>query len=124
MIEIIKNQQDMLNALSADNVEDAKRNVYKYTDCGAWIEFELDGIRVGSIVEGCSFGTAIYPLKYPFTDADYDARITAIEAEADALWDWANEGPPDTGMTWADIGQDAPDVDRDFLHLNPEGRSS
>jgi hypothetical protein len=124
MNETIKNQQDMLDALSADNVEDAKRNVYKYTDCGAWIEFESDGIRVGSIVEGCDFGTAIYPLKYPFTDKDYDDRIAAIEAEASALWDWANEGPPDSDETWADSGLDAPDVDRDFLHLNPEGRSS
>jgi hypothetical protein len=124
MSEIIRHQQDMLDLLAADSVEQAKRNVYKYNDCGPWIEFYSDGIRIGSIVEGCDFGTAIYPLKYPFTDADYNARMAAVEEEASALWDWANEGPPDTGMTWADIGQDAPDVDRDFLHLNPKGRSS
>jgi hypothetical protein len=117
MSEIIRHQQDMLDLLAADSVEDAKRNVFKYTDCGAWIEFEPDGIRVGSIVEGCDFGTAIYPLNYPFTDVDYWERIAAIEAEASALWDWANEGDAEKGL-------DAPDVDRDFLHLNPEGRSS
>jgi hypothetical protein len=101
MTEIIRHQKDMLDLLAADNVEQAKHHVYKYTDCGAWIEFMPDGIRVGSIVEGCDFGTAIYPLKYTFTDADYEARIAAIEAESDALWHWANEGPPDSDETWA-----------------------
>jgi len=114
---VITNQQEMIALLSATSVEQAKHHVYKYTDCGAWIEFTADGVRVGSIVEGCDFGTAIYPLKYPFTEQDYDARIKAVEAEASALWTWANEGDADTGV-------DAPDIDRDFAHLGQDGRSS
>ena len=112
-------EQDVLDFFSADTRQDAERHVYKYTDCGAWLEFHDWGIQLGSIVEGCDFGTAVYPLRYAdgFTHADIQARIDAIEAEADALWKWANEGDAENGL-------DAPDIDADYQHLGPEGRSS
>jgi hypothetical protein len=89
----IRNEADLLAYLEADSRELAAKHVYKYTDCGAWITFEADGIKLGSIVEGADFGTAIYPLKYPFATEDYGARIKAIEEEADQIWKWANERP-------------------------------
>ena len=112
---MITNKTEFLAHLSADSEEQAKRHTYKYTDCGAWLEFTETGVRIGSIVEGCDFGTATYPLNYPFTEADYDARMQAVEAEASALWDWANK---------RDCEGDAPDVDWEYRHLGPDGRSS
>jgi hypothetical protein len=41
--------------------ESVDRAVYKATDCGAWVRFDAEGIKVGTIVEG--------------SDATYDERI-------------------------------------------------
>lgn len=84
---MIENEKDAVEMLGGADRATAARRLYKDTECGAWIEFEDDGIRIGSIVEGCDFGTAIYPLKYPFEEDAFDERIKAIEAEADALWE-------------------------------------
>lgn len=118
MSKTIRNKKAALRMLTADDEQQAKRNLYKATACGAWIEFDKDGVRVGSIVEGCDFGTAVYPLKYPFTEKDFDDRMEAIEKEAEALWEWANaeEGG-------ASDGAEAPDVSTEFEHLGPNGRS-
>lgn len=117
----------VLKFFSAKTQAEAKRNLYKATDCGAWIEFHPWGIRLGSIVEGADFGTATYPLSYEdgFTHGDIQDRIDAIEAEADAIWKWANEpAGEDTDETLMELGCDAPDVDFEYRHLNPDGRSA
>jgi len=119
---MIKDEKDLLEHLSAESRQQAERHVYKYTDCGAWIEFLDDGIRLGSIVEGCDFGTATYKLTYPFEPGDYDARIEAIEKEASATWEWANV-ERDNGQTDAEMGIDAPDVGFEYSHW-ADGRSS
>ena len=113
---MIKNEKEYLDHIDAETRAGAKRNVYKYTGCGAWVEFEDDGISVGSIVEGCDFGTTIYELKYPFEAGTYDRCIEAIEAEASALWDWAEAGDE----------TDAPDVELNYPELEPyrNGRSA
>lgn len=87
--------EHVYEVLAASSEEQAQRHLYKYTDCGAWVEFTPEGVRVGSIVEGADFGTHIYPLSYPMLSADLDARIKAIEEEADLIWQWANEGDQD-----------------------------
>jgi len=120
---MIKNETQLLEHLSATSREQAQKHVYKYTDCGAWIEFGESSILLGSIVEGADFGTATYRLTYPFREEDYEERIKAIEKEADAIWQWANE-EDDNGVTPAEAGCDAPDVSWDYQHLTPEGRSS
>src|SRR5262245_36388436 len=114
----------VLQFFSADNEDQCKRHVYKYTDCGAWIAFKDWGIVLGSIVEGCNFGTATYPLRYEnnFTDKDIQDRIDAIEKEATALWDWANVLRDRNGRrhrygkTMAELGCDAPDISLDYDH--------
>lgn len=127
---VISNAKEMYAFLSADNEAEAKRRLYKATDCGAWIGFHLGGIELGSIVEGADFGTATYALSYPFTGADVDVRIKAIEAEASAIWEWANVLKDRTGRknwrgkTDAERGVDAPDVDYEYAGLNPSGRSA
>lgn len=94
-----------------------KKYLYKGTACGAWIEFSEDGIILGSIVEGCDFETAIYPLSYKrITSAMIQERIDAIEAEAEALWAWANDTDED-GNTQMDLGVDAPDVSFEYRKL-------
>lgn len=109
----MQTEQIVLDFFSATDREQAKRHAYKYTDCGMWLEFLPEGIRLGSIVEGCDFDTATYTLYYEdnFTSADIQARIDAIEAEASALWKWVNE---------QDGEWDAPDVAFDYRHLNPD----
>ena len=126
-------KQTVLDFFCAENEARAERNLYKNTACGAWIEFNDTGIVIGSIVEGLEFGTATYPLHYAdgFTDADIEARIDAVEREADALWDWANR-PCDKKGRWrkngsttqADLGLDAPDTNEDYRMFEQDGRSS
>lgn len=97
------------------NVKRIERLIYKYTECGAWISIEDDGIKLGSIVEGCGFGTQVYPLKWSdVTNEAINVRIDAIEKEADALWKWANESDRDC---------DAPHFP-EYDSLDPDGRSS
>lgn len=85
------NQAELAEMLSADNTKASiERSVYKYTECGAWIELKPWGIRIGSIVEGSDNGTHTYALKYPFTEEEYRACEEAIEKEASAIWEWAN----------------------------------
>lgn len=43
------------------------RAVYKNTDCGAWIRFDEQGIKVGTIVEG--------------SDAEYSERIDLTDCD-------------------------------------------
>ena len=116
----------VLEFFSTDSEEGVARNLYKYTDCGAWIEFHDWGIRIGSIVEGCDFGTATYSLLYSdkFKADDIQDRIDAIEKEADAIWEWANTIHDGDEDTWAEQGIDAPDIDYEYRHLDPDGRSS
>lgn len=82
----------VLEFFSAENEEEAKRNCYRYTDCGAYLEFDENGIVLGSIIEGCDFGTNEYNLNYAddFTSKEIQECIDNIEIEASALWDWAN----------------------------------
>ena len=95
-----------------------KKQIYKHTDCGAWIEFEENGIRLGSIVEGSDSGCASYFIPWRrVTEATISERIEAVEKEATAIWDWANEERED-GKTDAETGLDFPDVATDYEHLH------
>jgi hypothetical protein len=124
--------QTVLDFFSAESEGQCKRNMYKYTDCGAWLEFTPTGIVIGSIVEGCDFGTATYPLHYKdnFTSADIQARIDAVEREAEAIWDWANVLRDRTGRrnrngkTLAEQGCDAPDISYEYGDFEQGERSA
>jgi hypothetical protein len=121
----------VLNFFEAQEEGQAARCLYKSTDCGAWINFESWGITLGSIVEGCDFGTATYPLRYAdgFTGADIQARIDAIEREASAIWDWANVRRDCTGRrningkTLAEHGCDVPDISWEYGNFEQGERS-
>ncbi len=63
-----------------------KRDVYKYTNCGAWINFTNTGIELGSIVEGVDWGTNMHTLEYPFTKKQYWDTLQSIEDQANEIW--------------------------------------
>jgi hypothetical protein len=68
------------------DVERIARRLYKETSCGAWMGVTDTHLRVGSIVEGCDFGTAVYAIPWSeFNMPLYEECIVAIETEADAL---------------------------------------
>ena len=103
------NKNEILDFFSAKNEEEAKRNAYKYTDCSAFIEFEEDGVVIGSIVEGSDHGTTTFHLKYDdgTTKENFQKIIDQIEQEADLIWKWANE-EDENGVTDAQRGMDFP----------------
>lgn len=77
------------------------RGVYSYTECGVRLSFDTDGIRVGSVVEGCGHGTEVYALKYPFNEEQFDAHVDAIEEQAVRIWKWSldQQDDRDTAVT-------------------------
>ena len=131
--ETPESYQIVLDFFGAENEEQAIKNAYRYTNAGIWIGFCEYGIRLGSIVEGCDFGTAIYVLRYEneFTKEDIQKRIDAAEHEADEIWKWQNApctktGKPSEGgsTTQADLGLDAPDTNNNYGMFEQDGRSS
>lgn len=106
--------------LDESNRDEAKvqRCVYKYNDCGAWVQFSEYGITFGSIVEGSDIDCASYFIPWrAVTAGSISERLDAIEKEADLIWQWANEVRED-GKTDAESGIDCPDIAWDFRHLN------
>lgn len=75
-----------------------KKGVYKYTNCGAWIEFTDTGVRLGSIVEGSDASVGPVDVAYNGNDADFlrdfDLATESVEAEADVLWREVNLPQP------------------------------
>lgn len=105
---------DYLNNLyhrPEDNRDEAwiKRGVYKYTDCGASIEFNENGVKLGSIVEGSDFGADSIDLTWKEIPSKFTSSLQAIEDQCELIWQWANE-PRDyaDGKTDMEIGLDFP----------------
>ena len=63
-----------------------KRNIYKFTACGAWVFEDEQGVGLGSIVEGVDEGTETYKLNYPFTINQFQDALQAVEDEAEEIW--------------------------------------
>jgi len=131
--EAPESYQVVLDFFEAESEELAIKSAYKNTDAGIWLEFCEYGIRLGSIVEGCDFGTAIYVLRYEddFTKQDIQKRIDAVEHEANEIWKWQNEPCTKTGRpsargkyTQAELGWDAPDTNNNYGMFEQDGRSS
>lgn len=68
-----------------------ERALYKGTNCGAWITHADAGqhpkITIGSIVEGVEQDAEAQLLTWPFTAADVERAIDAVEADAKRIWD-------------------------------------
>ena len=113
----IENIKQFLDArlCGEQNWEQLERNMYKYTDCGMWIqrltEKRVDyesphieefceapkydhviGIVVGSIVEGSDVDCTPIELRFPFTMKEFSDACDSIEGEADQIWhEWNDE---------------------------------
>ena len=105
---------DYLNDLygrEKDNRDESciKRGVHKYTDCGAWIEFNEGGVKLGSVVEGSDFGANSIDLNWKEIPAKFTSSLDLIEEQCDLIWQWANV-PRDCadGKTDMEIGLDFP----------------
>ena len=105
---------DYLNELygkQKDNRDDLwiKRGVYKFTDCGAWILFNENGVKLGSIVEGSDHGSDSIDLTWKEIPAKFTSSLELIEKQCDLIWHWANV-PRDyaDGKTDMEIGLDWP----------------
>ena len=84
----IHNLQDLLSQRKCgeETFAQLKRNIYKYTACGAWIHESDWGIALGSIVEGVDEGTQTYTLNYPFTIDQFQDALQSVEDEATDIW--------------------------------------
>lgn len=80
-----------LRGCGEETFEQLKRNVYKYTSCGAYVA-EVDppdkpkALLLSSIVEGVDDGTEIHYLPYPFTIDQFQDALQAVEDEAKEIW--------------------------------------
>ena len=84
-----------------------KRGVYKYTDCGAWVTFNENGVKLGSIVEGSDHGAGSIDLTWKEIPAKFTSSLDVIEEQCDRIWQWANV-PRDDGKTDMEAGLDWP----------------
>lgn len=104
---VIRNLKDLARHLEVDtdNMEHEdllrgiRRNLYKFTDCGAWISPQydhltetLEAVRVGSIVEGSDAEVEADDLEFPFTSEQWDEAVAYVEAEAALEFDSINQG--------------------------------
>ena len=81
------------------DVQHIKRATYKYTDCGAWIEWDDDSISIGSIVEGSDAEFA-RTFHFPTTMEAIDAWFEELEYLTDEAWREANFDFDDDGKEW------------------------
>ena len=85
---IVNNMTDLLSlrGCGEETFGQLKRNVYKYTSCGAWVLMREQGVELGSIVEGVDEGTETHKLNYPFTIDQFQDALQAVEDEAKEIW--------------------------------------
>ena len=92
--KLIHNAEELAQQAYGVEADRLERYVYKYTDCGAWIETRDALIRMGSIVEGVDECVEVHELKFPFTLKTFFDALKDIEREAKEIWD-DTHGCPD-----------------------------
>lgn len=95
---VINNIHDLATYLgtSADRLE---RDIYKFTDCGAWIHWDSSTVSIGSIVEG-SDAEFSNTFCFPFSSDAYEDWMTELEALTDEAWHEANDDDADGWDRW------------------------
>ena len=66
-----------------------EKDVYRYTDCGAWIKWSDHNMTIGSIVEG-SDAEFSRTFAFPTTTEEVDAWFEELERLTDEAWIEAN----------------------------------
>ena len=86
---IINNINDYASYLGT-TVHSLKRDVYKYTDCGAWINWNDKSMSIGSIVEG-SDAEFSKSFTFPVNIKYIDDWFNELERLTDEAWHEAND---------------------------------
>ncbi len=81
---VIKNIEDLCSYMNTTE-KSLKKDLYKNTDCGAWIEWTEKTVTIGSIVEG--------------SDAEFDETFT-FPTTSEAIEDWLDELERLTDRAW------------------------
>ena len=71
-------------------VKRLKHDVYKETNCGAWIEWDDETVTIGSIVEG-SDAEFQKTFRFPFKSIELDDWFEELENLTDEAWHEAND---------------------------------
>lgn len=84
------------NLPEAEALSLLKKYLFKFTDCGAFIEpakttTKIEEIAIGSIIGGSDAQTTTHTFAFPFDYSAFSAALDSIEAEAKDLWEEANE---------------------------------
>ncbi len=85
----ISNINDYAKYLGTE-VKHLEKDLYKYTDCGAWIIWTDKDITIGSIVEG-SDAEFSQTFTFPTTTEEIDAWLEELENLTDEAFREANE---------------------------------
>lgn len=111
---LITNIDDLCAYREAADSWQLEHDLYKYTECGAWITLTNDTVSVGSIVEG-SEAEFSKTFEYPFESEAFDSWIEELEALVDEAWHEANDPP---------MYSNPNDVDgaAEMVYCSPDGR--
>lgn len=85
----IRNIEDLATYLGT-TVDRLEHDVYKYTDCGAWITWNDESVTIGSIVEG-SDAEFSETFSYPIDSVQIDIWFEELEELTDEAWHEAND---------------------------------
>lgn len=86
----IRNIEDFAKFFGSESVDQLDHDVYKYTDCGAWIYWDEKSFTIGSIVEG-SDAEFDETFEYPVESETVDAWLEELERLTDEAWHEAND---------------------------------
>lgn len=86
---IINNINDIVKGKGLESPEQLEHYVYKYTDCGAWINWDDVSVTIGSIVEG-SDAEFSERFCFPVESDDLDDWVMQLESLCEDAWNEAN----------------------------------
>lgn len=84
----IRNINDLANYIGVETSY-LNRAMFKYTDCGAWIDWDDKSVSIGSIVEG-SDAEFSKTFAFPFTSEEYENWMIELDVLTDEAWAEAN----------------------------------
>lgn len=85
----INSIDDIVKGKGLETPEQLNHYIYKYTDCGAWINWDDSSVTIGSIVEG-SEAEFSESFLFPVESDALDAWIEELERLCEDAWIEAN----------------------------------
>jgi len=88
---MIRKIEDLFRVFGVEGMAVLKKEIFKTTECGAWIREVDGGVVIGSIVEGSDAEVGPVTLPYPFPVEDFWEKLQDVDNEACRLWEEVNE---------------------------------